>query len=90
MWFDLPPGFFDRIGAVAVALFVCWMIGTGRLVTRREVDALRKDRDEWQSAYRASEVERNLSARQVSEMLEHSKVSEAVLGALSEIAHREK
>ena len=54
----LPPGLLNGIGVVAVVLFVGWMIWTGRLVTRRELDDIAHDRDEWRAAHRISETAR--------------------------------
>lgn len=37
------------VGGLLVALF--WMLATGRLVTRREADDIRADRDVWRSSF---------------------------------------
>ena len=54
----IPPGLFNGIGVVGVVLVVAWMLWTGRLVTRREVDDIAHDRDEWRAAHRISETAR--------------------------------
>jgi hypothetical protein len=36
----LPPGLANGVGVVVVVLLVGWLVWTGRLVTRREVDAM--------------------------------------------------
>lgn len=87
---QIPPGIFDNLSSVAVVLIVGWLIATGRLITRREADGIRKDRDDWHSASTAAVEDARLAAQQVSELLEHAKVSDALLRGLSEVANREK
>lgn len=84
----LPQGL-DNLSSLAVALIVVWAIARGTLVTRREADGLRKDRDEWRSAHTASELARQASERQVTELLEHARVADALVRGLSEVANRE-
>lgn len=86
---EIPPGLLTDVGIVGLVIFGCWMIFTGRLVTRREADDIRHDRDEWRTTARISETARQVLADQVSELLEHAKVSDSLLRALSEVAHKE-
>lgn len=76
---SIPPGLFSDVGAVAVVLVVGWMIFTGRLVTRREADDIRRDRDNWRAAWSTSELAREVSASQTGELLQYAKVSEELL-----------
>lgn len=39
-------------GVGAVVMLVCWLLFTGRLVTRRENDLVVHDRDEWRAESR--------------------------------------
>jgi hypothetical protein len=48
----------NGVGVVGVVLLVGWLIWTGRLVTRREIDDIAHDRDEWRAAHRISETAR--------------------------------
>lgn len=86
---SIPPGLLDNLSAVAIGLLVVWAIATGKLITRREADGIRKDRDEWKSAYQTSDSDRRLQSTQTNELLEHAKVTEALIRGLSEVAHRE-
>lgn len=51
-------GILNGGGVIGVVLIVAWMLWTGRLVTRREVDDIAHDRDEWRAAHRISETAR--------------------------------
>lgn len=48
----VPPALLNGISVVAVVLLVGWLVWTGRLVTRREADDIRHDRDEWRAEAR--------------------------------------
>lgn len=49
--------YLDKIGVVALVLIIGYMLTTGRLVTRREADGIREDRDTWRkTALTESEV----------------------------------
>jgi hypothetical protein len=47
----LPVSIFTGVSPVALLLAVVWMIFTGKLVTRREADGLKEERDYWRSAF---------------------------------------
>lgn len=49
---SISPAFFEGVGIVAVVLGVGWLIAIGRLSTRREVDDIRHDRDQWRTESR--------------------------------------
>lgn len=43
----ISPAMFNGVGVVGLFAALFWMLATGRLVTRREVDDVRADRDTW-------------------------------------------
>ncbi len=80
-------------GAVTILTLVVWMVYTGKLVARRVLDDVRKDRDDrinemraimenWQKAYLASETARQELAAQVNQLLTLGRIAEALLRAL--------
>lgn len=77
--------------AVALTLLASavWMLFTGRLVTRREHDALRQDRDYWRDAHSTSEGTRSIMAGQVERLLANSEVTNEVLSSLKRAADKE-
>lgn len=78
----LPPGLLDNVGAIGVVLLVAWLLFTGRLVTRREADDIRHDRDEWRAAHRISETARQVLSDQGQELLEHARTTDAFIRSL--------
>lgn len=48
----IPPGLLEGVGIAGILVFLFWLIATGRLSTRREVDDLRHDRDQWRTESR--------------------------------------
>ena len=76
----------DALGLALVAGAV-WMIFTGRLVTRREHDAMRQDRDYWRSAHETSEATRRMQLEQQERiLLPNSEIVNRVLTALKDEA----
>jgi hypothetical protein len=73
---------FNGVGVVGVVLLVGWLIWTGRLATRREIDDIMHDRDEWRAAHRISETARQVLSDQVDELLEHSRTTTAIVRSL--------
>jgi hypothetical protein len=57
-------------------------IAMGRLVPRRTMDDVIKDRTEWREAHRVSEQARLELQQQVNELLEHSRATSAFLQSL--------
>ena len=45
----IPPALVNGIGVVGLVVILFWMLATGRLVTRREAEDIRADRDVWRS-----------------------------------------
>jgi hypothetical protein len=81
------------LGAAALVGLVVLMVLTGRLVTRRQLDDVRADRDArlaeiaaerdtWREAHRVSEEARREAQDQTGELLELSRVSAHLLSAL--------
>jgi hypothetical protein len=67
-------GVLNGIGVVGVVLFGGWLVASGRLVTRREVD--RRDDDH------VRETARQIAADQVAELLEHARTTDAFIRSL--------
>lgn len=66
---------FTNAGAVGMLAIVVWMIFTGRLVTRREADEIRAERDYWREAF-------NSASQHASSMMETGLAARDVLRAL--------
>lgn len=62
----------------AFVLAILW----GRLVPRRTLEDVIKDRDEWREAHRISETARAEGQKQVDELLEHARTTDAFIRAL--------
>lgn len=82
----IPPDLIGASGPAAMIVALFWMLATGRLITRREADGIRKDRDDWKAAHATEQANGRVSSAQVTELLEHARVTEAFMGALSELA----
>lgn len=78
----LQGDFVINAGAVSMLAAVVWMIFTGRLVTRREADGLKAERDYWRNAFQEEQ-------RQTQSLLEVGKVAGAALNALPRPPDRE-
>lgn len=86
----------DTVGAVGLLALTVILILSGKLVpsktSQREVDALERENirlqeevREWRHAYRTVEEAQRLSARQIEELLEYARATDAVLRALQGI-----
>jgi hypothetical protein len=80
------------IGGILTALVgaVMWAILTGRLVPRRNLLDVMRERDEWKAAARDSEAARREDRDQVRELLEVARVADHVLTSLprpKEVGH---
>jgi hypothetical protein len=62
-------------GAVTMLAGAVWMIFTGRLVTRREADGIKSERDYWREAFKEEQ-------RQSTKLLEVAEVASATMKAL--------
>ena len=76
----VPTSVLNGVGVVGLVLIFFWLLATGRLVTRREVDQIEHDRDEWRTAHRISEQAR-LEEREHNAALVHD-IAEPVKGFL--------
>ena len=85
----IPPALFDGMGVVAVVLLVGWLMWTGRLVTRREVERVEHDRDEWRAESRIRDTEVAEKNKQLEHVAEVGITMKAVLGALQKLNHED-
>jgi hypothetical protein len=85
---DVPPDLINGLGVVGIVVAFFWMLATGRIVTRREADDIRHDRDEWRAAHRISETARQVESDHVRDLLEQGRVQTALLRGFSEAAKR--
>lgn len=79
---SLSPAFLEGAGVVTVVLLVGWMLATGRLVTRRELERAEHDRDEWRTESRIKDQELQAKNEQLAHLAEVGKSMHAVLAAL--------
>lgn len=78
----LPLSTLTPIGLlVLVAVFPYLQMARGKLVPRSTLDDVIHDRDEWRASHRISETARQVSADQVSELLEHARTTDAFIRA---------
>lgn len=71
----LPIAIFTDIGPVGLLAITVWMLFTGRLVTRREHEDTKADRDLWRTAYIESQKQKH-------DLMETGKVARSLLRAL--------
>ena len=64
-----------------MTLFVLAIL-LGKLVPRRTMEDVVKDRDEWRASHRISELARTEQQRQVEQLLEHAKTTDAFIRSL--------
>lgn len=69
-------------GGWLIAFFFCISIIRGKLVPRSAVDDVIHDRDEWRASHRISEAAREVSAKQVTALLEQGQTTEAFIKSL--------
>lgn len=50
----ITPAVFNGVGVVSLLVALFWLLATGRLATRREVDDVRADRDAWRETAQES------------------------------------
>ena len=79
----LPLSVLTPVGALCLVLALPYLqIARGKLVPRSSLDDVIHDRDEWRTAHRISETARSVSADQVEELLEHARVTDAIIRSL--------
>jgi hypothetical protein len=79
-----------QVGIGGLLSLAVWLIFTGRLVPRATVDDIRRERDDWKAAARASEGARAEEREQARELLEVARIAEHVLTSLpqpGEVGH---
>ena len=90
----LPLSVLTPVGALCLVLALPYLqIARGKLVPQATVDRMvtehvreledrTHDRDEWRAAHRISETARGVAASQVEELLEHARVTDAIIRSL--------
>ena len=79
----------DRGLFLATVAIIFWMVTSGRLVTRRERDAIVQDRDYWREAHTTSEGTLGIMAQQNEKLLANSEVANQVLNSLKKAVDAE-
>jgi hypothetical protein len=78
------------LGATGLLALVVLMILTGRLIPRRNLDELRRDKDSqintWRQAYEQGLKTQDVQRRQITALLESAKTTANVLQALPKAA----
>lgn len=92
----VPAAVLNGIGVVGVIVVGGWMLATGRLYTRGQVDDVKHDRDEWRAESRLkdaqiAEKDQQLAEKdkQLSYLGEVGETAKAVLSALQKMARGE-
>lgn len=75
----IPVGALTPAGLLAIVVL---LIAMGRLVPRRTMEDVIHDRNEWRTAHRISEQSRVELAGMVTELLEHSRTTDAFIRSL--------
>jgi hypothetical protein len=75
---------FPFLGDATITLIVVLMILTGRLVPRRYVDDLIKEKDAWHEAYEAQRTVSQEVRSQNSKLLEVNRVTEHLLTSIKQ------
>jgi hypothetical protein len=78
----LPAGFTEGIGVVGVVLLVFWLVWSGRLVTKRELDKAEHDRDEWRTESRIKDQQMQVKDDQLAHLAEVGRTVDAIMRAL--------
>jgi hypothetical protein len=74
------PKFLGPLGAILFILFFPYIqMARGKLIPRSSVQDIIDDRNAWRTAQQISETARAESAAQVEALLEHAKVTEALI-----------
>lgn len=85
----IPPELLNGGIAAAMLGLLFWLLSTGRLVTRREAEGIRRGSDEWKATASTAQVALSESLRQNGELLEHARVMDTFVRGLSTVADRE-
>lgn len=79
----LPP--ITVLTAPALLLIAVWLILVGRLVPRKTYEDVLTERNDWKEAHQISEKARAEMAKQVEELLEHARTTDALIRALPRV-----
>jgi hypothetical protein len=77
--------YLDKIGVVALVLLLGYALATGRLVTRREADDIRQDRDTWR---KTALTEQEVRVKQGVLIDEHVRTTAAAIDSIRREAER--
>lgn len=80
----LTPGLFNGVGVVALLALLYWFLATGRLVTRREADALERRAVAGEARADAAESRNDALIAQNAELMEMARFGRSVFAALQE------
>lgn len=78
----LPPGLFEGVGVVGIVLLVFWLLWSGRLVTKRELDNIAHDRDEWRAESRIKDQQLQIKDDQLDHLAEVGRTVDSILRAI--------
>ena len=78
----IPPAVYEIGGVLGLVVALFWLLATGRLVTRRELDQATHDRDEWRTESRIKDQEIQAKNDQLAHLAEVGRTVDAVLRAL--------
>jgi hypothetical protein len=73
----------------AIAVGAVWMVLTGRLITARQHNEVREDRDKWHTAYEQSQATRGVTEQQVGQLLDGHATTLGVLRTIQDLVDRE-
>ena len=84
---DLPAGLLDGIGIAGLLVLAFVLLSRGVLVTRREVERLEHDRDEWRAESRIKDQQIAEKDAQLRHMGEVGRQVKRVMAALQQLPH---
>lgn len=99
--FGVPGELIVQGGAAALLLFICLLVILGFLPSRRELRDVRADRDtriaeakargdEWRAAAEAQEQRNDVQARQLSELLDANRTTNALIEGLRKASQEKR
>lgn len=85
---DAVPFTIDQVGTVSLMLAFIIALVRGWLVTKREADSYRHDRDNWRTAYENETKVNDTQTRQLDQLLDASKTSRAFLEGIQKVIEK--
>lgn len=79
---QLPAGLVTGGTITSILIFSWWLLATGHVITRREAQQIREDRDYWRQAHDARVEADRLRSESINKLLENSKTTLSLLEAL--------